>query len=58
MTSRAGPILTPGYNLNNLGRGPLDKAVYQIQKTRAFWFQTRRFLNVFPYKGLYKTCDP
>ena len=37
-----------GYNLNNLGRGPLDEATDQISKTWAFWFQSRRFLNVFP----------
>ena len=43
-----------GYNLNNLGTGSIDKAVYQISKTWAFWFQTRRFLKVFPYKGLCK----
>ena len=36
-----------GYNLNNLARGPLDEARYQISKTWAFWFQTR-FLKVFP----------
>ena len=36
-----------GYNLNNLGRGLLDEATYQISKTWAFWFQSRRFLKVF-----------
>ena len=25
-----------GYNLNNLGRGPEDKAIYQISKALAF----------------------
>ena len=47
-----------GYNLNNLARGPLDEAAYQISKTCTFWFQTRRFFKVFPYKGVCKTCDP
>ena len=37
-----------GHNLNNLGRGLLDKATYQISKALAFWFQSRRFLKVFP----------
>ena len=36
-----------GYNLNNLGRGPLGKAMYQISKAWAFWFHIRRFLKVF-----------
>ena len=48
VTPRARPILTPGYNLNNPGRGPLDKVVYQISKGWAFLFQTRRFFKVFP----------
>ena len=47
-----------GYNVNNFGIGPLSEAIYQISKTWAFWFQTRRFLKIFPYKGLCKTCDP
>ena len=37
-----------GHNLNNFGRGPLDEATYQISKTWTFWFQSRRFLKVFP----------
>ena len=36
--------------MNNLGRGSLDDATYQI----SFW--TRRFLKFFPY--LCKTSDP
>ena len=52
-----GQFWPQGYNLNNLGRGTLDEATYQISRTWAFWFQTR-FLKVFPYKGLYITCDP
>ena len=33
----AGAFFGPkGYNLNNLDRGPLDKAVYQISKAWAF----------------------
>ena len=35
-----------GYNMNNLGRGPLGEAKYQISKAQAFWFQLRRFFNV------------
>ena len=34
-----------GNNLNNLGRGPLGEAMYQISKAWAFWFQTRRRLK-------------
>ena len=32
VTPGAGSILTPGHNLNNFGRGPLDDAIYQIWK--------------------------
>ena len=56
---RAGPFWPKGYNLNNLGRGTLDEATYQISKTGAFWFLTRRFLKFFfSCKGLCETCDP
>ena len=43
----------PGYNLNNFGRGPLDEAAIQLSKTRAFWFQARRFLKVLAYFHLF-----
>ena len=51
-----GAIVWP-QGLNNLGRGLLDKAVYQISKAWAFWFQKGSVLKVFPYKGLCITCD-
>ena len=41
-------FLTQDNNLNNLYRGPLGKAMYQISKAWAFCFQTRRFLMFFP----------
>ena len=34
-----------GYNLNNLGRAPLDKAVYQMSQLSGF--RQEDFLNVF-----------
>ena len=37
------------FNLNNIGRGPLDEAVCHILKALAFWFQTKRFLKVSLY---------
>ena len=37
-----------GNYLNNLARGLLDEASYQISKTWALWFKRRRFLKVFP----------
>ena len=37
-----------GNHFQNFGRGPLDDAIYQISKTWAFWFRTRRFLKVLP----------
>ena len=53
-----GQFWPKGYNLNNFGNGRLGEATNQISKTWAFWLQTIRFLKVFPYKGLCKTCDP
>ena len=43
-----GHIWPQGNNLNNLGKGPLDEAMYQISKALAFCFQMRRFLKLFP----------
>ena len=37
--------LPQGYNLNNLGRGSLDDATYQISKAWAFYLQTIRFFK-------------
>ena len=36
-----------GYNLNNLGSGPLGEDMYHISMAWDFWFQIRRFLKVF-----------
>ena len=48
-----GQFRPQGYNLNNFGNGQLGEATYQISKTWAFWFQTRRFLKVFAYFPLF-----
>ena len=47
-----------GYNSNNLGTGPLDEATDQISKTWPFWFQSDRFLNVFPMLVYVKHVGP
>ena len=53
-----GAIFDPqGYNLNNFGRGSLDEATYQISKTWAFWFQTRRFFKFSVKKSIFRSCD-
>ena len=52
-----GQFWPEGYNLKNFGNGPLSEATYQITKTSAFWFQTRRFLKVFPML-VYVKRDP
>ena len=45
--------------MNNLGRGPLGEAMYQISKAWVFCLQTRRFLMFFPiYMGLCKVSEP
>ena len=46
------------YNLNNFGRGPLGEAVYQISKTQAFCFQTRRVSKFFPIWVYVKQVTP
>ena len=45
-----GQMWPQGYNLNNLGRDLLDKAVYQKSKDLAFLFQTRICFKLFPIK--------
>ena len=47
VTLGQGHFWPKGYNLNNLGRGLLGEAMYQISKAWAFWLQIRRFLKVF-----------
>ena len=53
----AGPFWPQGYNLNNLCRGPVDEASYQISTTWALWFQRRRFLKVFPMRVYVKYLE-
>ena len=45
-------------HLNNLGRGLLGGAMYQISKAWAFCFQTRRFLKFFPILVYLKQVTP
>ena len=54
----AGHVWPQGYNLNNLGRGSLEKAMLQIPNAWAFWFQTRKFLKVYPIVVYVKTSGP
>ena len=49
VSPRALPVWLQGNNLNNLGRGPLVEAKYQISKAWSFCFQTRRFLKFFHF---------
>ena len=44
--------------MNNLGRGPLGEAMYQISKAQTFQFQIPRFLKVFSIKVYVKHVDP
>ena len=44
--------------MNNLGRGTLGEAMYQILKAWAFCFQTRRFLKFFPTWVYVKQVTP
>ena len=44
--------------MNNLARGPLGDATYQISRIYALRFQTRRCFHVLPYIRICKTCDP
>ena len=46
-----------GYNLNNLGRGPLNEATYQVLKTWAL-VSVKKTFKGFPYVSLCKTCWP
>ena len=53
--TKSGP---QGYNLNNLGKSPLDEVTYQISKTWAIWFQSKRFLKVLPMLVYVKHVGP
>ena len=44
--------------MNNVGRGLLGHATYQISKLWALWFQTRRFSHDSLCKPNNKTCVP
>ena len=47
-----------GNYLNNLYRGLLGDATYQISRLYVFWFQTRGFFLVFPIKTYVKYLTP
>ena len=53
-----GAIFNPrAIKLNNFWNGPLDEATYQISKSWAFWFQTRRFFKSSVKKPVFSSCD-
>ena len=58
MIPRWGHFWQQGYNLNNLGRGQLDEATYQVSKAWVFSFLTRMFLKCVHFTSLCKTSDP
>ena len=55
MTPGAGPILTPGNNLNKPGRGPLGDATYRISRLSVNIVSDK---NIFPYISLCITIGP
>ena len=58
MTPGAGPFFDPRTIMwITFGRGPLDEATYQISKTWAFWFQTRRFFCFSVKKSIFSSYD-
>ena len=50
-------ILTQRYSMNKLGRGPQDKATFQISRLYPLWFLTRRFLMFSSQKSIFSLCD-
>ena len=52
MTPGAGPLLIPGYNLNNLGRGPQDKDTYPNIKGLGLLVSDKKIFKVLP-TGVY-----
>ena len=58
MTPDVGPFLHHGYNLNNLSRGLLDKAMYLKKDTLGPFVSDKKIFKVFPYMILCKTSDP
>ena len=47
-----------GFNLNNLGWGPIDKALYKISKTWLGLLVSEKTFKVFFYMSLCKKSDP
>ena len=56
-TPGAGPFLTPGHNLNNLGRGPLGDVTYQT-RSRPLSFREEDYQRFFYHRNLWETRDP
>ena len=53
-----GPIWPQGHHMNNLGRGPLGDATYEISKLCTFYFQRRKILKFSFFVPMFRTCDP
>jgi len=49
----AGPLVTQGHNMNNLGSRPLDDDTYQISKLEALWFLRNDFFYEPPNEALF-----
>ena len=53
-----GPIWPQGHHMNNLIRGLLGDATYEISKLCTFYFQRRKHLKFSFFVPVFQTCDP
>jgi len=51
-----GQFRPQGHNLNNIGRGPFDEAIYQMGMLWALKFRTRSFLKIAFWKPIFWPC--
>ena len=51
-------FLPKDFNLNNISRGQLDEATYQISKAWTFYLHTRTFLKFLPIRIFVKHVTP
>ena len=58
VTLGAGPLWPQGHHMNNLGRGPLGDATYQISKLYSFYLQRRRFSNILLFLSFWLSWQP
>ena len=58
LTPKAGPVLTPGYQMKKHGRGLVGDATYRISKLYAFEFHRRENLKFSFFVYMFELITP